>query len=349
MRNRLASHGASHATRAFTLVELLVVIGIIAILIAILLPALQSARRQAQMVQCQSNMKQIALGVLQYIADNKGTHPPAMVSDSADNGGPNTDPTNPYPDGWFWASELMKRKYIAAPNILKAGSTIFQFDNPSVFRCPAGLDPEAHPPFAGTSAATIGAYPTDRKNSISTYGMANNPRFDGQEPYAVATWYQLNCVQSGSTTVFYPSGTNTMPFVFFNKTRNGNPAGVGPGIGGQLQLPGYTRKITHVRKSASLCMIGEATALNWVLGGTSFNPSTSTTVDGDVLWMRSFAARHGKSSKPSQAQTNVAFFDGHVALVDSRAISTYMDSSGVGGAAVVPQSVGVVYTLKQAR
>jgi prepilin-type processing-associated H-X9-DG protein len=150
-------------------------------------------------------------------------------------------------------------------------------------------------------------------------------------------------VQSGSATAFYPTGTNTMPFIFFNENRNGNPAGVGPGMGGQLALPGYTRKITHVRKSASLCMLAEATALNWVLGGTSFNPS-STVVDGEVLWLRAIAARHGKASNRAQAQTNMAFFDGHVALIDTRPVSTY-----TGGAPAIPQSVGVVFTLKQAR
>jgi len=334
-------------TRAFTLVELLVVIGIIAVLIAILLPALQSARRQAAQVQCASNMKQIALGIIQYINDNKGTHPPAMISDSANNGGSNTDPTNPYPDGWYWASELMNRKYVAAPNILKAGSTEFQFNTQSVFRCPEALPPEYHPPFAGTSAATLGMYPTDKKNSIATYGMANNPRLDGQEPYAIAAQYQLNCVSSGSDTVFGPSGVNSMPFVFFNANRNGS-AGAGPGLGGQLALPGYTRRITQVKKSALLCMLSEATALNWALGGTGFNPRTQV-VDGKTLWLTAMGARHGKSSDRAQALSNVAFFDGHVSLVETKPLSTYVNDAAVGGTPNIPQSLGVVFTLRQAR
>jgi prepilin-type processing-associated H-X9-DG protein len=65
--------------------------------------------------------------------------------------------------------------------------------------------------------------------------------------------------------------------------------------------------------------------------------------------MRSIAARHGKGPNRAQAQTNIAFFDGHVSLVDTRPISTYVDGSGVGGPAVIPQSLGVVFTLKQAR
>ena len=59
----------SNRKTGFTLIELLVVIAIIAILAAILFPVFARARENARRSSCMSNMKQIGLGVMQYLQD----------------------------------------------------------------------------------------------------------------------------------------------------------------------------------------------------------------------------------------------------------------------------------------
>jgi prepilin-type N-terminal cleavage/methylation domain-containing protein/prepilin-type processing-associated H-X9-DG protein len=59
----------------FTLIELLVVIAIIAILAAILFPVFARAREKARQASCQSNQKQIALGILMYSSDFDERYP----------------------------------------------------------------------------------------------------------------------------------------------------------------------------------------------------------------------------------------------------------------------------------
>jgi prepilin-type N-terminal cleavage/methylation domain-containing protein/prepilin-type processing-associated H-X9-DG protein len=66
--------------QAFTLIELLVVIAIIAILSAILFPVFARARENARRASCQSNLKQIGLGIMQYTQDYDETLPYANIS-----------------------------------------------------------------------------------------------------------------------------------------------------------------------------------------------------------------------------------------------------------------------------
>jgi prepilin-type N-terminal cleavage/methylation domain-containing protein/prepilin-type processing-associated H-X9-DG protein len=83
-------------SRGFTLIELLVVIAIIAILAAILFPVFARARENARRASCQSNLKQIDLGLLQYVQDYDEKFPCTTSGDGSS-----------APIAEYWPNKLM--------------------------------------------------------------------------------------------------------------------------------------------------------------------------------------------------------------------------------------------------
>lgn len=65
----------------FTLIELLVVIAIIALLASILFPVFGRARENARRSSCTSNLKQIGLGIMQYVQDYDEAYPLSRTPD----------------------------------------------------------------------------------------------------------------------------------------------------------------------------------------------------------------------------------------------------------------------------
>lgn len=75
MAKRKGAASIKKSQGAFTLIELLVVIAIISIMAAILFPVFARARENARRSNCLSNLKQIGLGIMQYVQDYDETYP----------------------------------------------------------------------------------------------------------------------------------------------------------------------------------------------------------------------------------------------------------------------------------
>jgi prepilin-type N-terminal cleavage/methylation domain-containing protein/prepilin-type processing-associated H-X9-DG protein len=75
MLKKFHKYRTLHPLGGFTLIELLVVVAVIALLAAILFPVFARARENARRSSCMSNLKQLGLGLMQYVQDYDGRFP----------------------------------------------------------------------------------------------------------------------------------------------------------------------------------------------------------------------------------------------------------------------------------
>jgi prepilin-type N-terminal cleavage/methylation domain-containing protein/prepilin-type processing-associated H-X9-DG protein len=118
----------------FTLIELLVVIAIIALLAAILFPVFARARENARKSTCQNNLKQISVGVLQYIQDYDERYPYSVQTTAGCSWGTceNMNPADPdynRPDLPFgvYQKRRIGWQHLALPYV----------KNGQIFKCPS--------------------------------------------------------------------------------------------------------------------------------------------------------------------------------------------------------------------
>ncbi len=143
----------TRAASAFTLIELLVVIAIIAILAAILFPVFARARENARRSSCQSNLKQLSLGVLQYVQDYDEKFP---LRQSGTNNGQNN---------WFWGQTIMP--YVKSAQLYECPSYTNTYANQQSYY---GVTSAANPP-VGNQYGALTSYGMNEQiipNSVGT-------------------------------------------------------------------------------------------------------------------------------------------------------------------------------------
>jgi prepilin-type N-terminal cleavage/methylation domain-containing protein/prepilin-type processing-associated H-X9-DG protein len=292
---------------AFTLVELLVVVGIIAMLLAMLLPALNRAHQQANQTRCLSNLHQISLAFLEYVADNRDMLPrPAPAASER-------------PEDWVWwqddrdvrGSAVVRYMFSRSPNQLQTHTDLS--DLPAWIQnalvCPSD-DISLHP---RTSTGTY--YPYSYTMNIYMTSFTRNDAYDDQGDL--------------------PFGTVGEGPVPFGAIGTGLP---GPGGGGLSKVLNPCTKILLYEQIDSTIKdgAGDPSSPAPENGLPSIGPQQPLSVRHD------FSSHYSDSgggpgwnplAKPpepyfAKCKGNVAFCDGHCDFVTRRQADGYETANG---------------------
>jgi prepilin-type N-terminal cleavage/methylation domain-containing protein/prepilin-type processing-associated H-X9-DG protein len=310
----------------FTLVELLVVIGIIALLVAILLPALNKARAQAQLTQCQNNLRQWGIGFEMY-ADESGGALPLRVPDGTATEYFGPSPANPIP-GYPTGVDDMSIFFNAIPS-RAVGKTYYQMlvsdaqgisrmpavGGNNIFTCPS-IEPG--PAVAGSGDVL---YPSD-SSFYAQYGTDST-----------------GVLMSSTTPALFKSNISYC----YNKSLMNPPA---PTVGAPNPAPVLSGKITSLRPASAVVILTEKIAYP----GEYLDPTVQTWAAANGFLGSSINSSQGYTSKISQLKANwttfaarhhgggnLLFADGHVAFYEWTDVQLYVKPNPVPGTKPSPE------------
>jgi prepilin-type N-terminal cleavage/methylation domain-containing protein/prepilin-type processing-associated H-X9-DG protein len=174
----------------FTLIELLVVIAIIAILASILFPVFGRARENARRSSCQSNLKQIGLGIMQYTQDYDEQMPSRVVT---------TNPISTWKD--LIQPYLKSTQIFACPSNPIAKEVTYQ----SSLGAPAGYSPNSTHSlsvFGNTGAYSIASFQFPSTTIAACETTFVNSDFDVTAAYFATTNQSGGSVPNKGASMF---------------------------------------------------------------------------------------------------------------------------------------------------
>ncbi len=249
--------------KGFTLIELLVVIAIIAILAAILFPVFARARENARRSSCQSNLKQIGLGVFQYIQDYDERYPLGI----ADTGG-TANSLDAGDQGWA----QMMQPYLKSVQI---------------FQCPSETNAGTNNPNVGDTANYTDYWMNLRLQRVNQAVLENSSltvmNGDGQGGAVVAAnptkgtpAYTINYdnVAPAATNVTGVTGATVGTYIGTTNDAIYNTTAGQQGSGGQRHLEGLNLAFAdgHVKWYRPE-QVTQATSVTNTAGRPTFAPS----------------------------------------------------------------------------
>jgi prepilin-type N-terminal cleavage/methylation domain-containing protein len=333
---------------AFTLVELLVVIAIIGVLVALLLPAVQAAREAARRMQCQNQLKQIALAVHNYEGAQR-VLPPSLCW--------NKDTSN---TGGHWSVHARVLPYLEEQAIyqsVKFGADYNLVMAPdgsrlsaqkiSTFVCPSEPNaeirmggspavPQHFPLNYGVNMGTWNVYePATNKSGNGAFGV--NARFKSKA-FVDGMSKTLMLAEVKAYAPYFRNGgsaTSTMPADPSPICGFGGEAKLGPTLS---QNTGHTEWVDgKVHQTGFTTTFTPNTRVPCTSGGTEYDVDFNNYQEGKHASTVTYAAVTARSHHPGLV--NAALMDGSVrSFADEIELITWQALSTRAGNEVISQN-----------